>query len=88
MPSDPKAHLLQQIRALRARLDPGVMDRVQDTVVKAQFGPTKPPASNDPGAVPYDRDRAAEVIARFLAERDDDGAFRRELLDKLGRRSR
>lgn len=85
MSSSAKAQLLRQIRDLRSRLDPRVMDRVQDTVVKAQFG-EGPKASNDPGSVPYDRDQAAEAVARFLADKDDDGAFRRQLLDRLGRR--
>lgn len=63
------------------------MRRVQSIAVRAQFGGADDGASKDPNLIPIDRDAASEVVARFLAEKKDDGDFRRRLVDRLKRGS-
>lgn len=68
MPPDLRKELLRQMRELRARLDPKVVERVNFAVL---------------GKVPFDRDNARDAVNRFLETRDDDGAFRGKLEDAL-----
>jgi hypothetical protein len=67
---DLREALLKQMRELRARLDPEVVERLRLAVT---------------GKVPYDRDNARAAVNRFLAGRDDDGAFRDKLEAELKR---
>lgn len=70
--SDARKELIRQIARLRDALDPKVVKRLD--LAKE-------------GKVPYDRDTAHEAVRRFLAGRQDDGAFRTRLKKVLaGRR--
>lgn len=62
--ADLRKDLLRQMRALRASLDPKVVDRAKWAVE---------------GKVPYDRDNAKAAVDDFLAAKADGGAFRRKL---------
>jgi len=66
--SDPRKELLQQIRAIRARMDPKLVERAKLAVF---------------GKVPYDSASAKEAVGHFLDGRDDGGAFRRKLEQAL-----
>jgi hypothetical protein len=65
---DLRKDLLRQMRELRARLDPKVIERANLAVF---------------GKVPFDRDNARAAVTRFLDTRDDDGAFRDKLESAL-----
>lgn len=62
--ADPRLELLKQMRALRARIDPKIMERVKWSYL---------------GKVPINRDAAQSAVGHFLADRDDGGALRRRL---------
>lgn len=66
--SDIRKELLRQMRELRGRLDPRVLERARLAVF---------------GKVPFDRDNARDAVNRFLSTRDDDGVFRRRLESAL-----
>ncbi len=68
--SDVRKELLRQMRAIRERMDPKLLERAKLSVF---------------GKVPYDRDAAREAVGRFLEAKDDGGAFRRRLEAELGR---
>lgn len=66
--SDPRKELLQQIRAIRERMDPKLVERAKLAVF---------------GKVPYDSDAAREAVGHFLDARADGGAFRAKLEQAL-----
>lgn len=66
--SDPREELLRQIRAIRAKMDPKLVERAKLAVF---------------GKVPYDSASAKEAVGHFLDGRDDGGAFRRKLEQAL-----
>lgn len=90
--TDARQKLLNQITALRERVDPVVLDRAE-RVAKAyrQAAGTKPKAQPSPandtappdGLVPYDKDAAREAVRLFLENRNDGGQFRRQLAERL-----
>lgn len=67
-PKSGREALLVQIRELRARLDPQVLDRVRFAAE---------------GRVPFDRDAAKDVVFRFLEQRQDGGLFASRLASHL-----
>ncbi|AWJ84350.1 hypothetical protein TSH58p_12915 [Azospirillum sp. TSH58] len=62
--SDVRKDLLRQMKAIRERMDPKLLERAKLSVF---------------GKVPYDRDSAKEAVGHFLDSKDDGGAFRRKL---------
>ncbi|AIB10690.1 hypothetical protein ABAZ39_01385 [Azospirillum argentinense] len=66
--SDVRKDLLRQMKAIRERMDPKLLERAKLSVF---------------GKVPYDRDSAKEAVGHFLDSKDDGGAFRRKLEDAL-----
>ncbi|MCG5239221.1 hypothetical protein [Azospirillum doebereinerae] len=66
--SDPRKELLRQIRAIREKMDPKLVERAKLAVF---------------GKVPYDSDSAKEAVSHFLDARQDGGAFRRKLEQAL-----
>ena len=66
--SDARKELLRQMKAIRERMDPKLLERAKLSVF---------------GKVPYDRDSAKEAVGHFLESKDDGGAFRRKLEDAL-----
>ncbi|WP_207477754.1 hypothetical protein [Arenibaculum pallidiluteum] len=65
---DPRQLLLRQMRALRAGLDPAVVERLE--LAKQ-------------GKVPYDHATAQEAVRQFLASKQDGGKFRTRLMEAL-----
>lgn len=65
---DPRETLLRQIRALRAGINPAVVERLE--LAKQ-------------GKVPYDHAAAQEAVKRFLAAKQDGGRFRTRLMEAL-----
>lgn len=71
MPIDARRRAaLEQLRSLRGRLDPKVLDRLRDAAE---------------GRVPFDRDAAKDVVFRFLEQRQDGGLFASRLAAQLKR---
>ncbi|TWA71433.1 hypothetical protein FBZ82_103408 [Azospirillum brasilense] len=68
--SDVRKDLLRQMKAIRERMDPKLLERAKLSVF---------------GKVPYDRDSAKEAVGHFLDSKDDGGAFRRKLEAALRR---
>ncbi len=66
--TDPREKLLQQIRDIREKMDPKLVERAKLAVF---------------GKVPYDRDNAQQAVGHFLDARNDGGAFRRKLAQAL-----
>ena len=66
--SDPRKELLRQIKAIREKMDPKLIERAKLAVF---------------GKVPYDSASAKEAVGHFLDARDDGGAFRRKLEQAL-----
>ncbi|ALG69858.1 hypothetical protein VY88_10960 [Azospirillum thiophilum] len=66
--SDLRKELLRQMKAIRDRMDPKLVERAKLAVF---------------GKVPYDSDAAKEAVGHFLDARDDGGAFRRKLEQAL-----
>ncbi len=66
--SDARKELLRQMKAIRERMDPKLLERAKLSVF---------------GKIPYDRDSAKEAVGHFLGSKDDGGAFRRKLEDAL-----
>lgn len=66
--SDARKELLRQMKAIRERMDPKLLERAKLSVF---------------GKIPYDRDSAKEAVGHFLDSKDDGGAFRRKLEDAL-----
>lgn len=67
---DVREQLLRQMREIRERMDPKLLERAKLSVF---------------GKVPYDRDSAKEAVGHFLDDRDDGGAFRKKLEAQLRR---
>ncbi|MFC7332950.1 hypothetical protein [Rhodocista pekingensis] len=88
MPPDPKADLLRQMRDLRRRIDPAVLEKAAGaarTLETARTAPRAPgPAAQDPAAAePYDKQAARQAVMLFLQGRADNGQFARRLMDAL-----
>ncbi len=66
--SDVRKELLRQMKAIRERMDPKLLERAKLSVF---------------GKVPFDRDSAKEAVGHFLDSRQDGGAFRRKLEAEL-----
>lgn len=66
--TDPREELLRQIKAIRDKMDPKLVERAKLAVF---------------GKVPYDSANAKEAVGHFLDARDDGGAFRRKLAQAL-----
>ncbi len=66
--TDPRKELLRQMAALRNKLDPQVLKRLD--LAKE-------------GKVPYDKEIAQDAVRQFLAGRRDGGRFQQKLLDTL-----
>lgn len=65
---DPRDELLRQLRAIREKMDPKLVERAKLAVF---------------GKVPYDSASAKEAVGHFLDARGDGGAFRRKLEQAL-----
>jgi len=68
--SDVRKELLRQMKAIRERMDPKLLERAKLSVF---------------GKVPFDRESAKEAVGHFLDSRKDGGAFRRKLEAELGK---
>lgn len=71
---DPRILLAQQIKAIRAKLDPKIL-RLAEKVAKKG-----PPTT--------DQDRATLAIELFLAQKDDNGDFAAKLKERLEEQKR
>ena len=67
---DRRQAVLDQLRELRGRLDPHVLDQLRNAAE---------------GRVPFDRDAAKDVVFRFLERREDGGLFASRLAAQLQR---
>ena len=68
--ADIRKETMGQIRALRRRIDPALLQRVRDAVYQGEQS---------------EKDNARAAVANFLAARDDGGAFRAKLAAELAR---
>lgn len=68
MAEDIRKRVLDQMRVIKRRLDPEVVDRLR--LAKE-------------GKVPYDRENARAAVDHFLASRNDGGQFQRKLAERL-----
>ena len=68
--ADIRKETMGQIRALRRRIDPALLQRVRDAIYQGERS---------------EKDNARAAVANFLAARDDDGAFRAKLAAELAR---
>lgn len=66
--SDLRKELLRQMKAIRERMDPKLVERARLAAL---------------GKVPYDSDAAKEAVGHFLDAKRDGGAFRRKLAQAL-----
>ncbi|KAA0591725.1 cytochrome c biogenesis protein ResB [Azospirillum lipoferum] len=66
--SDLRKDLLRQMKAIREKMDPKLVERVKLAAL---------------GKVPYDSDAAKEAVGHFLDAKRDGGAFRRKLEQAL-----
>jgi len=66
--SDLRKDLLRQMKAIRERMDPKLVERARLAAL---------------GKVPYDSDAAKEAVGHFLDAKRDGGAFRRKLEQAL-----
>lgn len=66
--SDLRKELLRQMKAIRERMDPKLVERARLAAL---------------GKVPYDSDAAKEAVGHFLDAKRDGGAFRRKLEQAL-----
>nr|HRQ82946.1 hypothetical protein [Azospirillaceae bacterium] len=64
--ADIRKETMGQIRALRRRIDPALLQRVRDAVYQGEQS---------------EKDNARAAVANFLAARDDGGAFRAKVGD-------
>lgn len=80
MPPDPKADLLRQMRDLRRRIDPAVLERAAGA---ARVLEAARPASGPTADEPYDKQAARQAVMLFLQGRADNGQFARRLMDAL-----
>lgn len=71
--ADIRKETMGQIRALRRRIDPALLQRVRDAVYKGERS---------------EKDNARAAVASFLDARDDGGAFRAKLEAELARHGR
>ncbi|CAK0778340.1 conserved hypothetical protein [uncultured Gammaproteobacteria bacterium] len=83
--ADVRKQILAQITALRAKIDPVVLARVQKVAEQANFAPPAAPrpAAAPVGTIPYDKQAARETVSLFLARANDGGRFRAKLLEAL-----
>ena len=68
--TDVRKELLRQMKAIRERMDPKLLERAKLSVF---------------GKVPFDRDSAKEAVGHFLDSKKDGGAFRRKLEAELSK---
>lgn len=68
--ADIRKEVMGQIRALRRRIDPRLLQQVRDAVYLGKRS---------------EKDNARAAVASFLNDRDDGGAFRRKLEAELAR---
>ncbi|ANC90697.1 hypothetical protein A6A40_01575 [Azospirillum humicireducens] len=66
--SDLRKDLLRQMKAIRDRMDPKLVERAKLAAL---------------GKIPYDSDAAKEAVGHFLDAKRDGGAFRRKLEQAL-----
>lgn len=66
--SDLRKDLLRQMKAIRDRMDPKLVERAKLAAL---------------GKVPYDSDSAKEAVGHFLDAKRDGGVFRRKLEQAL-----
>lgn len=71
--ADIRKETMGQIRALRRRIDPALLQRVRDAVYQGERS---------------EKDSARAAVANFLAARDDGGAFRAKLAAELARQGK
>ncbi|WP_044562411.1 hypothetical protein [Azospirillum sp. B4] len=77
--ADPRDELLRQIRAIRKRIDPDVLERAAAAAERVQAA--RPPAP--PVDEPFDRQAARELVMSFLQSRHDGGRFAMKLMEEM-----
>lgn len=87
MPADPKADLLNQIRTIRARLDPDVLARAEVAAAEQMAQAMKPGGKGSqppqPETEPYDKETAREAVMLFLQSRHDGGKFATKVMEAM-----
>jgi hypothetical protein len=73
--TDPRTKLLQQMRELRARMDPEVLETARRAAEAAQMAKR--------GEVPIDKEAARTAVSLFLQRRADNGRFAIDLMERL-----
>ncbi|ASG22653.1 hypothetical protein [Nitrospirillum viridazoti] len=84
--ADPRDELLRQIRAIRRRIDPDVLEKAAaaaERMQTARSAPTGPPPAEESPDVPFDRQAARDVVMTFLQSRHDGGRFAMKLMEEM-----
>ncbi|HYC03724.1 MAG TPA: hypothetical protein VED40_10545 [Azospirillaceae bacterium] len=83
--ADPRDELLRQMRAIRERLDPDLLERAGQAAEAIQSGKAKPAPEPEPEMVPYDKEAARAAVMSFLQARHDGGQFAQKLMEAMKR---
>ncbi|TWB43896.1 hypothetical protein [Nitrospirillum pindoramense] len=89
--ADPRDELLRQIRAIRRRIDPQVLEKAAAAAERMQTARAAPAASGGgsgasaeaPSDIPFDRQAARDVVMTFLQSRHDGGRFAMKLMEEM-----
>ncbi|MEE3623844.1 hypothetical protein UCD39_07550 [Nitrospirillum sp. BR 11752] len=87
--ADPRDELLRQIRAIRRRIDPQVLEKAAAAAERMQMARAAPAASGGgsgaeaPSDIPFDRQAARDVVMTFLQSRHDGGRFAMKLMEEM-----
>ncbi|MDG3443954.1 hypothetical protein [Nitrospirillum amazonense] len=80
--ADPRDELLRQIRAIRRRIDPDVLEKAAAAAERMQTARAAAPAEES-SDVPFDRQAARDVVMTFLQSRHDGGRFAMKLMEEM-----
>ncbi|MEA1675011.1 hypothetical protein [Nitrospirillum sp. BR 11163] len=80
--ADPRDELLRQIRAIRRRIDPDVLEKAAAAAERMQAARSPRPAE-EPAEIPIDREAARDVVMTFLQSRHDGGRFAMKLMEEM-----
>ncbi|MDZ5648310.1 hypothetical protein [Nitrospirillum sp. BR 11828] len=90
--ADPRDELLRQIRAIRRRIDPQVLEKAAAAAERIQTARGASAASGGgasgapaeaPADIPFDRQAARDVVMTFLQSRHDGGRFAMKLMEEM-----